>query len=1295
MHREFKKTMPNPMPAEEHEDRYQLKIGKKTQGFKAQLIAVFIFLLAGAAIAGYFYYSGQERLLLSLKVKELASVSDLKMREIEAWRTERLSNASFMLETHAIMQKLVDFANAQDSSGLRKDALNILSSLKEKYDYEIAAIVSVRGTPKSLLSFPEGHWEPEASILESMSAAVEAKKILVSDIHRTDYNRSIRMTILVPLVDYQASGIGIPLVLVLEINPERFLFPLIESWPTASSSGESLLVRREGNDVLFLNELRHRKHTALMLRFPVNEKVTMPAVLAARGFEGAFEGADYRGVPVLSYIRAIPESPWFLVAKEDKDEIYSPLRSTLFTVILSGSLFAIASLLLVLLFWTRQRSRYEKVQEELESDKLIVMRNYDLLRKHANDIILLFDGSFNILDANDRAMDAYGYSRAELLSMNQKDLYAPGLPADNTMHKNSLVDSGSTLFESEQLRKNGSSFPVEVSAWSIRIEEKIYFQEIVRDITERKHAEAALRERERYLRRFFESGLVGVIYWTTDGRITNANDKFLEMTGYTRADLETAGIDWISMTPQEYRSLDEASMKELLATGVNKIPFEKEYIRKDGARLPVIIAGAMVDEERRNGVAFVLDIGERKHMEEELRKSEERYRGLFENMIEGYAYCRMLFENGSPADFIYIEVNNAFGVITKLADVKGKKVSEVIPEIRKTNPELFDIYGRVSITGEPEKLETYVEPLGIWFSISVYSPEQYYFVAIFDDITERKHTEESLRKSEARYRDTLETMMEGCQIIGKDLRYIYVNQTAANHGRKKREELTGRLMTEAYPGIERTPMFEALETCMTHRISKKLANRFSYIDGTYGWFELSIHPVPEGIFILSVDITERKKAEEILASHREHLEELVRARTSELERLNVHLVKEISVRTRAEESLAKSNAYNRALVETSIDPFVLIDLSGRMTDINAAAEHVTGNLRSDLVGTGFAELFTEPLAAKEFHNLALADGIVKNRELEIKNQTGSALPSIWNASVIYNEKNEAAAVCAWGRDISDRKRAENILRKSNTELEMRVTERTAELALKNHELEQIIYVASHDLRSPLVNVQGFGKELSFALTNLISYCKEAAQEGKLSEKILGIDNEIREDLQFIDSGILKMDTLLSGLLRISRLGSAGINKQKIDMNKLVAEVVSALEFQVKSSGATITISALPSCFGDKAQIGQVFSNLVDSIKYLDPGRPGTIGITGSSNSDQSEYCVEDNGIGIAPEHREKIFEIFHRLNPTATKGEGLGLSIVKRILDKHGGTIRTESEKGKGSKFIISVPHEEKKETQS
>jgi PAS domain S-box-containing protein len=161
---------------------------------------------------------------------------------------------------------------------------------------------------------------------------------------------------------------------------------------------------------------------------------------------------------------------------------------------------------------------------------------------------------------------------------------------------------------------------------------------------------------------------------------------------------------------------------------------------------------------------------------------------------------------------------------------------------------------------------------------------------LIEDNSERKQAEDALRRSEARFRSTLDNMMEGCQIIGFDWRYLYVNDVAAQHGRRSREELIGSSMPAAYPGIEATAMFANLKRCLEERLPTQMENEFVYPDGGRGWFQLAIQPVPEGAFVLSIDITERMRSQEELRLYRERLEDMVRERTDELRQSGLALM---------------------------------------------------------------------------------------------------------------------------------------------------------------------------------------------------------------------------------------------------------------------------------------------------------------------------------------------------------------------------------------------------------------------
>ncbi len=244
------------------------------------------------------------------------------------------------------------------------------------------------------------------------------------------------------------------------------------------------------------------------------------------------------------------------------------------------------------------------------------------------------------------------------------------------------------------------------------------------------------------------------------------------------------------------------------------------------------------------------------------------------------------------------------------------------------------------------------------------------------------------------------------------------------------------------------------------------------------------------------------------------------------------------------------------------------------------------------------------------------------------------------------------------------------------------------IAAKNKELEQVVYIASHDLRSPLVNVDGYSRELGYAakdLDRILEKKHDSMDELKsaLKEPLRGIS----EALHYIRSSTTQMDALLKGLLKLSRSGRAALNIQTLNMNELMDKVVSAMEFQIVESGVDVHVGDLPPCRGDSVQVTQVFSNLLgNALKFLDPARPGMVRISGHAEHGRCVYCVEDNGIGIDPAHQQNIFEVFHRLDPGGKEGEGLGLTIVRQVLERLAGDVWVESEPGLGTRFFVSLP---------
>jgi signal transduction histidine kinase len=280
--------------------------------------------------------------------------------------------------------------------------------------------------------------------------------------------------------------------------------------------------------------------------------------------------------------------------------------------------------------------------------------------------------------------------------------------------------------------------------------------------------------------------------------------------------------------------------------------------------------------------------------------------------------------------------------------------------------------------------------------------------------------------------------------------------------------------------------------------------------------------------------------------------------------------------------------------------------------------------------------------------------------------------------------------------MTERRRAEHALRRAHDELERRVRDRTAalaaantELASKNEEVEAFVYIVSHDLRAPLVNLQGFAKELQLSFGELSEKLRDAPLPANLRRDVEAIlEDGMAGALRFISASTSKFERLIEALLRLSRHGREKYRAELVDVGAVVEVTLASLRQSIAASGATVSVSeSLPNALGDATAIGQVFSNLIENaLNYLRPGTPGVIEIGGETSDSVAHYWVRDNGVGIAAAAQPRLFQVFQRFHPHMAPGEGMGLAIVKRVIERHGGQVRARSKEGAGTTFHVTLP---------
>ncbi|MCK4304637.1 MAG: PhnD/SsuA/transferrin family substrate-binding protein [Candidatus Eisenbacteria sp.] len=392
-----------------------------------------------------------------------------------------------------------------------------------------------------------------------------------------------------------------------------------------------------------------------------------------------------------------------------------------------------------------------------------------------------------------------------------------------------------------------------------------------------------------------------------------------------------------------------------------------------------------------------------------------------------------------------------------------------------------------------------------------------------------------------------------------------------------------------------------------------------------------------------------------------------------LNRSRLDLSRELSERRRVQAELRAASRYALSLIEASLDPLATINVDDKITDINQAMEAVTGVSRERLIGSDFSSHVTEPEKAREVYLRVLREGPVKDYPLTVRHTSGRVTEVLYNATVYENECGEAQGVLAAARDITERKRTEQAARTAQQQL----------LEQQRHEKERV-QVELNKVRKRLVSqtrlatIGQVSASIAHDLRNPLGVVRNAAYH--LKRRLGGKDPRFAEYLGIIDEEVAAADRIISGLMDMTRAREPV--KELVNLGRVVEEALGRIN---RAQQIRCRMSLDPDPFtvsADLGQLQQVFGNMVNNAVEA-MGSAGEILVTARRSADCDTIMLEDRGPGISPEIRESVFE---PLFTTNAKGTGLGLTICRQIIERHGGTIDLVDGTQHGAAFRIRLP---------
>ncbi|NJD07130.1 MAG: PAS domain S-box protein [Methylococcaceae bacterium] len=981
-------------------DRPVTQSGKPPR-FPAVLTLLCITALLGVAVATFQSVKKHE---IGQAQANLAAIANLKQRQVSDWL--QLLKRDF--DGTAIDSVLPYVIEPWLKAGRPHD------ESESKIAERLAAVRSIYGLKSVQLFGIDGRELARAGVSypppdkHELLQAQQSQSGLVTEIHagESGNEQDIHVDVVGALRVKHDEASSVVAVMVFHAGLSDSLFPLIQQWPAPSETAETLLVKREQDDVVYLNDLRHRKNLPHRLRLPLASHTS--AALAALGERGQIEARDYRGQPVLAEIRPITGTTWLLIAKQDLAEIHAPVVRAGWiagsvTLVLSGFLG------LLLRFWHGRQLAYYTVRAAQAEAR------FGSLLRQANDIILLMDERGTVMDANAHAFDALGYPRDQLIGMHVARLAGTEVPA-GVFAEAFDGCNGAVEFvgESLLLRADGRQLPAEVKCKLIESHGNRYRQAIIRDITERKAREAELAKREALYRGVVESQLDG--FWLIDrgGRLLEVNEAYVQRSGYSRQELLSMRVSDLDAV---HTAQDIAGRIENIIHAGSDL-FETVHRTKDGTNWLAEVNLQYLPHAGGILCAFILDIRQRKRAESlwqiRLKLSELARAGNLDALMQESLDTAQRFTGSNIGFFHFVHENQQDLILqtwssnSSSQDSKAKGVlfpiSEAAtrldcclrraPVVRNNGACLSG--GHVLLDGSSPVTRELSIPVirqgRIVAILSVGNKATDYEQSDVDlvkdlaelamDLVAERQTELALRESEERYRRIVTSANEGIWWLDERDHTLFVNPALSAMLGYSAEEMVGT-------SVERFVYDEDLAS-LRQRLERRHAGqddryeqRFRRQDGSVCWCRISATVLRDGegryagSFALFTDISSQKQAEQQL-------------------------------------QLAAS------VFASTQEAILITDPQGTIIDVNPAFIRTTGYTREEIIGKN-PRLLKSGRHAPEFYGAlwaALAETGTWSGEIWNRRKNGDIFPEWLTISSVRDDAGRVTSYIGVTLDIS-------------------------------------------------------------------------------------------------------------------------------------------------------------------------------------------------------------------------------------------------------------------------------------